>query len=406
MLTEKELLYIEETTYKLSDWIISHRRNLHQIPETAWTESKTTAYLARELKTLGYRVITGEAVAGHSTGLIAELSIEAVPVFALRFDIDGLPVEEEQDLTHTPAAKGFRSRHEGCMHACGHDGHMAIGLATARILVENKDRLHGTVRILFQPAEEGCRGAREVVKQGWLDHVDYFLAGHITGREYGQTASGPTDCVTGVNGSLATTKINTEFSGHSCHGAYPENGASAITALCNAVLALNGIPRNSGGSTMINIGKISGGEGRNIVAAHASMELEVRGETTELNQYMEDQALHIIDSAARLYGCTADTYIQGNAPSLISSADFHQEINSLLMKSRNLKIRKEGERFRASEDASLMMEAVKKQGGKAAYMLFTTDTTAPLHSKDYDFDESILTKAAAIFSSVVLNYLR
>lgn len=405
MLTEKELLYIEETAYRLSDWTISHRRNLHRIPEPAWTEKKTTAYLARELKQLGYTIINGEAVAGHETGLIAELCISNEPVFGLRFDIDGLPVDEARSSNHLPSAEDFCSTHEGAMHACGHDGHMAIGLTTARILIENRDRIKGTVRIIFQPAEEGCRGAREVVKAGWLQNVRYFLAGHIVGRDYGQTVSGAADCVTGVNGSLATTKMNTTFSGHSCHGACPENGASAITALCNAVLTLNAIPRNSGGSTMINIGRISGGEGRNIVAAHSYMELEVRGETTELNQYMEDQALRIIDNAASLYGCTSETIIQGKAPSLVSSPDFREEINLILNKLKTVKLCTDGQRFRASEDASLMMEAVKQQGGQAAYMLFSTDTTAPLHSRNYDYDEAILPKAAAILSSIVLSYI-
>lgn len=405
MLSEKELLYIEETAQNLSDYTRQHRRKLHQIPETALTEFKTSKYLEEELTVLGYRLVTGQEVANSGTGLIAEIGPDCHPVVGLRFDIDGLPVSETEQESHFPNTQGFHSKHPEKMHACGHDGHMAIGLTVARILAENSSRLQGKIRILFQPAEEGCRGARRLVDNGWLDSVDYFIAGHIVGREYGQTKDGPADCVTGVSGSLATTKMNAYFTGRSCHGACPENGASAITALCSAVLTLNAIPRNSKGATMINIGTISGGEGRNIVAAHASMTLEVRGETTELNQYMEDRALSIIQSSAALYNCQAETIIEGKAPSLVSSIDFHHSVNQLVRQFRNIRIAPEPERFRASEDAALMMEAVKSHGGKALFMLFPTDTTAPLHRNDYDFDEGILSKAVAVISGVALDLL-
>lgn len=405
MLNQEELLYIEETAHGLSDWTIQHRRSLHRIPETAWTENLTTAYLEHQLYEMGYRITKGDSVAGHSSGLIAEIGSDSSIVIGLRFDIDGLPVNEVSDSSHLPYREGFASTHPGKMHACGHDGHMAIGLTVAKILADNLCKLRGTIRLLFQPAEEGCRGAREVVKLGWLKDVDYFLAGHIVGREYGKTQDGPADCVTGVNGSLATSKINASIYGTSCHGACPENGASAITALCSTVLALNGIPRNSHGSTMINIGMIQGGEGRNIVAAHASMELEVRGETTELNQYMEDQALQIIEAGARLHNCRSEIKVVGKAPSLVSSLDFQNRIKTTLRAVSTIKTAESGERFKASEDAALLMEEVKSHGGQAVFMLFPTDTTAPLHCENYDFDESVLTTASVIYSVVVFDLL-
>ncbi len=406
MLNREELLNIEETALSFHSWTVEKRRFFHRIPETAWDELETTSHLAEELRQLGYRITEGPAAAAHRTGLIAELGCSAGPCAVLRFDIDALPVTETEDESHLPARLGFISRYPGAMHACGHDGHMAVGLACARIIAEHASCLKGTVRLIFQPAEEGCRGALEVVKEGWLQDADYFLAGHIVGRDYGQMDSGSCDCVCGVCGSLATTKINAFFTGHSCHGACPENGISAISALCSSVLTLNGIPRNSGGSTMVNIGRISGGEGRNIVAGEASMELEVRGETTELNQYMEDQAVRIISSSAELYGCSSRIETVGKAPSLVTSPDFHREILNVLGNLQSVKTSLRQERFKASEDAAWMMEEVKSHGGKAAFLLFPTDTTAPLHSSCYDFDESILSKAAAVFSCIVLNLLQ
>lgn len=405
MLTEKELLYIEETAHAMKNWTVSQRRALHRIPETGWNEKRTTACLKDCLIKLGYSVSSGEAVAGHETGLIAELENAARPVIALRFDIDALPVDESCEPDHLPFTEGFGSLHPGTMHACGHDGHMAIGLSVARFFSENRQLLSGKLRFIFQPAEEGCRGAGIVVEKGWLKDADYFLAGHIVGREYGKTTSGYADCVTGVCGSLATTKINTSIQGSSCHGACPENGASAISALCAAVLSLNGIPRNSGGATMINVGTIRGGEGRNIVAASASMELEVRGETTELNTYMEESALSIIEAAANMYHCTARSRIVGKAPSLATSPELHQELNRLLRKMPAIRISEQPERFRASEDAAYMMEDVKSHGGKAAFLLFPCKTTAPLHSFNYDFDEDILSKAVTVFCTAAASFM-
>ena len=211
---------IEKMAAALAPKLTAWRRHLHTIPETAWNERETSAFLASELKRMGYEIITGNPVAGHDTGLVAELRCGGAdqPVFALRFDIDGLPVKEASDPEHLPLSLGFQSRHAGCMHACGHDGHAAIGLGCARLLQKLRHHLSGTVRLIFQPAEEGARGAAPVVEKGWLSDASYFLAGHITGRDYG--GSEEPDAVP-VCSSLATTKFDAVFHGRSCHGASP-----------------------------------------------------------------------------------------------------------------------------------------------------------------------------------------
>ena len=395
---------IEKMAAALAPKLTAWRRHLHTIPETAWNERETSAFLASELKRMGYEVITGNPVAGHDTGLVAELRCGGAdqPVFALRFDIDGLPVEEASDPEHLPLARGFQSCHAGCMHACGHDGHAAIGLGCARLLQKLRHHLSGTVRLIFQPAEEGARGAAPVVEKGWLSDASYFLAGHITGREYGGPAE--PDAIP-VCSSLATTKFDAVFHGRSCHGAQPEQGASAISAMAAAVLALNAIPRHSQGATFLNVGRITAGEGRNVIAGFGRMEAEVRGASTELNHYMEEQAFRIIRHCAAMYGCTADILPQGHAPSLESSPDFCRELAEICGKGlSSVRFAEKPEVFRASEDAAAMLRTVREAGGKGAFLLFPTGTAAPLHSCRYDFDETILPKAVSIFTAAVFHW--
>ena len=408
---------IEKMAAALAPQLSVWRRHLHRIPETGWNERETSAFLASELEKMGYEICSGKDVTGHETGLIATLRCEGSaggdhpdhsasggqradgPVFALRFDIDALPVEEADGPEHLPALEGFRSRHPGCMHACGHDGHAAAGLGCARLLRELQPYLSCTVRLIFQPAEEGARGASPIVERGWLSDVSWFLAGHITGREYG----GPEEPdVVPVCSSLATTKFDVVFHGRSCHGAQPEKGASAISAMAASVLALNTIPRHSGGATFLNVGRVSAGEGRNIVAGNAFLEAEVRGATTELNQYMEDRSFEIIRHCAAMYGCTADISIRGHAPSLESSPDFCRRLTAMCRdRLSGIRAAEHPEIFRASEDAAVMLNAVREAGGQGAFLLFPSHTAAPLHSSRYDFEESVLPKAVSVFVSAV-----
>ena len=393
---------IEEKAFALTPELTAWRRHLHTIPETAWNEKETSAFLASELQKMGYEAVTGEPVAGHETGVIATLRCGGGPVFALRFDIDALPVEEASDPDHFPSAGGFRSARPGCMHACGHDGHAAIGLGCARLLREFKPYLSGTIRLIFQPAEEGGRGASPIVERGWLSDVSYFLAGHIVGREYGD--SDQTDAVP-VCSSLATTKFDAVFHGRSCHGAQPEQGASVISAMAAAILNLNAIPRNSRGSTFLNVGRITAGEGRNVVSGNGLMEAEVRGASTELNQYMEDRAFEMIRHCAAMYGCSADISVKGHAPSLNSSPDFSGELLDFCREHLpSVRFSARPESFRASEDAAVMLNAVRSSGGRGAFLLFPVETAAPLHSSRYDFSESILPKAVSVFVSAVCRY--
>ena len=227
---------------ELQEYMAGIRRNLHRFPETGWLEMRTSALLAKELTQMGYEVITGRALCSEAarmglptakqtqehlarvleygceeefltqdmregfTGVIGILrcgegpTVGQGPTIGLRFDIDALGMQEWPDDTHRPTREGFASVNPGMMHACGHDAHAAIGLGVAKILSEMKDELCGTVKIIFQPGEEGARGARAIVANGHLDDVDVFIGSHVAPTE--DLDDG--DVTPGTYGSLAT----------------------------------------------------------------------------------------------------------------------------------------------------------------------------------------------------------
>lgn len=418
----------------------ARRRDFHRYPETAWYEMRTSAIISKELTELGYEVLTGrqvcleearigvpsaEALAKHAalaleqgapeaylteemkagfTGVIGILRCGEGPVVALRFDIDALGLIEEEQETHRPYAEGFSSQNPGMMHACGHDAHATIGLGTAEVLMRIKDQLHGTVKLIFQPGEEGTKGAGPIVAHGHLDDVDYFAGTHIA------PSGGPDDgdVTPGTYGSLATCKYDVYYHGTAAHaGGTPEQGVSAIVAAANAVLNLTAIPRHSGGITRVNVGTIQGGTGRNVIPDEAMMQIEVRGETTAINNFMDAQAKRICQAAADLTGCTCKMVDMGSSESQESDMDFLDKIAELVeehLPHLNVSSVRNAQNW-GSEDISLMMNRVQAHGGKATYMRSVTDMASAQHTTAFDFDEKVLVEGIETFSAIVYHLM-
>lgn len=432
---------ISDYSYALQEKSVSYRRDFHKYPETGWLEMRTSAVIAKVLTGLGYEVLTGRDVCEPSsrmgvpsdaalkehadlvkrqnvplefmsddmqegfTGVVGILRCGKGPVVALRFDIDALGLCEIPELGHRPSREGFASVHEGMMHACGHDGHAAIGLTTAEILVKIRDKLHGTVKLLFQPGEEGARGAKAMVDKGHLDDVDYLIGAHIA------PDGGPdnADVTPGTYGSLATAKYDMIFHGKAAHaGGFPEQGSNALLAAACAAMNLAAIPRHSEGASRINIGTLHAGTGRNVIPDEAVMEVEVRGETTKINRYMGECATRICRSAAKMYDCTCEIRLMGAAESQYSDPELVERI-SVLIKNHLPGLRVSGNpnaKNWGSEDISLMMNRVKERGGQAVYMRLMTTMSSAQHTRGFDFDESVLTKGTVTFASIVYNLLQ
>ena len=418
--------------------LVKIRRDLHKYAESGWFEMRTSSIIARKLTDLGYEVLVGEdvcdrearmgvadeatleeqfqravaqgadpefveATRGGMTGVIGILRCGEGPTVALRFDIDALGVVESEEDDHRPFAEGWSSVNRGMMHSCGHDGHASVGLGVAKVLMDIKDSLHGTVKLIFQPAEEGVRGAKAIVAKGHLDGVDYVLGTHVTNNKNYPGSM----VIPGSRDSFATSKYDVVFHGKSAHaGGAPNLGDNAMLAAATAVLNLQAIPRHQNGATRINVGRMVAGSGRNVICDEAMLEIEVRGATTELNEYVENYALRILENAAAMHGCTMEYKLMGAAESLVSDLSLAQRLRTVWDKAGFPMPDTDMMILSGSEDYSYFMNAVQKQGGQATFFRAMTSCAAVSHNRRFDFDEVFLQNGVKLFCTAVYDLMQ
>lgn len=424
--------FVKDIEPSLMKW----RRDFHRKPELGFTEYLTTYLIGKELLNLGFTIYIGqdalvsnermgvpdqeillqqqerakaegveeswlEKMQGGHTGLAARFDTgKPGPHMAFRFDIDALPIKETSQGTHLPNQKGFRSHYEHVMHACGHDGHTAIGLGVAAFLSACQENLCGTFTLLFQPGEEGGRGAMAMVDKGWLDDVDYFASGHIGIRHSNVGVVSAT-----TNSFLASTKLNVTYRGKAAHaGLEPEKGKNALLAAAAATLHLYSIPRHSGGKTRINVGKLHGGSGRNIVADEAKLEIETRGETTAINHYMVEEAMRILHASGELYGVETEIETVGNTVEADCDQEWIQWLSEVAGQSSYITEVNEAMPLNASEDVTFMINRVREHGGKATYMVFGTPIIEGHHHAAFDYDEDVMSVGVAAFAQIICKF--
>lgn len=415
---------------QLQQWMTEIRRDLHRYAEPGWFEFRTTSVVAEQLAVLGYEVRVGReivdegAVMGRDAGAVPGQIDRALeqgadrkwidrmdgytgavgvldtgrpgPVIALRFDIDAVEVQEVTDEAHRPSREGFASVNPGAMHSCGHDGHTAMGLGLARMLMENREELNGVVKLIFQPAEEGVRGAKAIVEKGVLDDAEYFLGLHLgmgipTGKVIG-----------GASGFLCTTKFDVAFHGRSAHaGAAPNEGRNALLAAASATLNLHAIAPHGDGVSRVNVGVLKGGEGRNVIPPTAFMSAETRGETEEIASYVFDRASAVVAGAAAMYEAEHSVEIRGRSTTTSSDGEL---VDLVAETASELEGIREVERYAGlggSDDAAWMMQRVQARGGQAVYVMLGSDIAAGHHNEYFDFDEAGLSLGVALLSSVI-----
>ena len=432
--------FIKSDAAALREELTALRREFHRYAEPGWLEMRTASRIARELKNMGCEeILVGREVClpearmgvpcgdilrvhyawaeengadsfylpyteGGFTGVAAILRCGEGPTVALRFDIDALGVRESDEEGHRPYEGGFASVTEGVMHACGHDGHAAIGLGTAKLLMKYREKLRGTVKLLFQPAEEGVRGARSIVEKGLLDDVDYVLGGHIfpTDKAPGADVAVFAD---GAQGALATTKLDFLFQGKAVHAAIaPQEGKNALLAAAAATINLHAIPRYGIVPTHVNVGRFTAGTGRNVVAEEAKLEIEVRGATSEANDYMERRAIAIAEAAAAMYDCELKTVFMGGAPAMENSWPLAERVQRVAAEQGYTAVAltaMDG----GSEDFSYLARRVIRRGGEGTFFSLLTSCAAVNHNDKFDFDENILPLGVEVFAAAVLDIL-
>ena len=409
-----------------SAWIET-RRDIHRYPELGFTELRTASIVADRLRDLGFEISIGPEVMhapdmlgvpdsttlerhveelrgnnvakpwldrmpGGQTGVVATLRRGDGPVSAYRFDMDALPLHEASEAGHKPVDERYASSREGVHHACGHDGHTAIGLGFAEWLADAGSDWTGRIKLVFQPAEEGGRGAAPMATAGVVDDVQWFFAAHLgVGLPSGHIAGGS-------SGMLNSTKLDAKFTGVPAHaGANPEDGNNAVLAGATATLNLHAISRVSSGSTRVNVGRISGGTTRNIIADDCALELEVRGESTEAAQYMETRARTVLEAAASMHNVECEIRVVGQT---VSPKQDDAAVDAVMEVASAVRgVRKVVREFRCTggEDAPFLMRRVQARGGHACYFLIGSDLTDFHHTPHFDFDESSIAVGVRMF---------
>lgn len=331
----------------------------------------------------------------QGTAVIAELKGNRPgPVWGLRVDIDALPIIEDGTDEHLPAREGFRSE-TGYMHACGHDGHTAIGLGLAERLRDGD--FPGTVRIMFQPAEEGVRGAAPMLAAGVTRGIDRMLAVHLV-------ASLPLGEVTGgASGFKATTKWKAQFTGEPSHAAgAPEKGRHAIAAAAQATLGVLGISRFATSDTRVNVGTFHASGSASIIPAEAVITYEVRADDNDVLSELDRRAEKVVQGAASMYDVEVTTNQYGGTTNslpdeqmldLIEDAASGQTAITEFNRTSDLGL--------GSDDAHLLINDVQKQGGVGSYILIgAQNSQAPHHNYRFDIDERSLAIATDLLETV------
>jgi aminobenzoyl-glutamate utilization protein A len=410
--------------------IVAVRRNLHQHPEAAFTEVRTACVVLEHLRRLSCSVRTGrdamriegvsdypsqgartaavaEAVAlgasnadaehfaTHGTAIVAQFQGNRPgPAWGFRFDMDALPLTESTDPSHAPATHGFRSAREGFMHACGHDGHVAIGLAFAERLAAGD--FPGSARLFFQPAEEGSRGAKAMLAADVADGVDTMVTLHLgLDVPLGKV-------VPGVVGSFATTKLRATFHGAASHASIaPQRGRNAMVAAASAVLNIMAIPRWAGADTRINVGTFHAGDTVNIVPAHAEITAEARSTDTAVCTEITQRITTIATGAGAMHGVEVSVTETGQAPALRSDRRLIDDVSTSVVASLGNDAVLEPTLMGGSDDAGLFIQAVQAQGGTGVYFIVGADNPSPHHSPEFDIDEQSLQIALDVISRLV-----
>lgn len=418
----------------LEQEMIERRRDFHKYPEAAWTEFRTASIVADTLTELGFEVYTAdeallesemmgvpsaeelkkhqeraiadganpkwvERMTGGKTGVLAVMKF-AKPgkTVAFRVDMDANDVDETNDPNHLPNKEGFASQYKNVMHACGHDAHTTMGLALAKMIATYKELFAGTIKIIFQCAEEGVRGGRAMAAKGIVDDVDYFFGMHIgNGRNYANSVT----CM--IGNFLATSKIDAYFKGVSAHaGAAPQDGKNALLAAAQSCISLHSIARHGKGASRINVGVFNAGTGRNVLPDVATIKFETRGATTDINNYMETEAYRMIESAAKLYNVEVEFKAMGAAPSCKLDRALGEEAYKILSAVGKFdEVVPEGS-LGGSEDVAYFMERIQERGGQAIFMYSGAKTSAGLHnSKFYMIDEGATMVAGAAAMAIL-----
>lgn len=406
------------------------RRILHTIPEEGWQEVRTTVFLIRVLEQYGYQLQYGKEIHGVRygvpdqkvyeklrernkdvyeerfedvfqgyTGVIAQLDTgregEAV---AFRFDLDGLAVSECSGKEHMPSREGFASQYPGSMHACGHDGHMAVGIALAHWVMVHKEELKGRFVFIFQPAEEGVRGAKSMLTSGRFPHIDRLFAMHIgLGMETGKIG-------VGTRGFLGSEHMNLYFHGQPSHsGNAPEEGKNALLAAATAALAIHSLTQYRAGIARANVGIMHAGTGHNVVPGEAVLGVNLRADQEEILSDLHRRVEETVKGAAQMFENQTELEMIGVSACYDHVNEAFAAQAEKVLKDAGFAVERDPV-FGASEDVTMLMRQVEEDGGEALHLMIGAELAGNHHSGSFDFDESALALALDAYEVLIRYY--
>jgi|SRR5690554_6333728 len=294
------------------------RKDLHRIPELAFREEKTTEYIRKMLSDMqGLKIHTFPF-----TGLLAEYSRGEGDYLLFRADMDGLPLEEQTECD-------FRSEHPGFMHACGHDIHVTTLIGLIEYVVSKG--LKRNILFLFQPAEEGLGGAEKVISTGILDEfpVREAYALHVDPAYPVNTIAAKEGVMMGI-----PQEFDVVFRGRSAHAAHPQEGKDAVAVACSFTQLLYqsiGKLLSPMENSLCHIGKIKGGNARNIVAAECSVEGTLRALGRENMERIREQTVEVANLAGALYGARAEVRFLNTCDPVINSERLYERLKNLVI---------------------------------------------------------------------------
>ncbi|MCM3568565.1 M20 family metallopeptidase [Neobacillus mesonae] len=374
--------------------IVSWRRYMHQHPELSFKEEKTALYIKEKLESFGLKVKTN--IGGH--GLIGILEgAQPGKTIALRADFDALPINDEKDVP-------YKSQTSGVMHACGHDGHTAALLGTAKALSEFREQLKGKVIFIFQPAEETPPGgAKFMVEEGVLDGVDYVFGAHLDSKT-------PVGKVTTGEGfqMAAVDKFKITIQGKGGHGARPHEAIDSIVIASEIVSSLQKIVSRQVDplkSAVVTIGVFQAGSAFNVIADKAVLEGTVRTFDEDVRKQVEEQIRRIAKGIADTSGAAAAVDYLNGYPALYNHPKETQTVRNVLIEEFSEENVEEMVPSMGAEDFSYFL--LEKPGTyfRAGSKNEDEATRYPHHHPRFDIDERALLNICRSFVKIVAHYL-
>lgn len=385
---------IKQLAKEQEAYIIETRRHLHEHPELGEHEVGTTRFLVEQLEGQGIPVQTFDGI----TGCVATIQGgQPGKTVMLRADIDALPIQELP-------GKSCCSQNPGVMHACGHDCHTAMLLGAARILWAHRQELKGTVKLIFQMAEEIGRKSEEYVKRGALEGVDAIFGMHVWPSLDVGTVN-----FEGGERMACSDRFTIQVKGKLSHGSAPHLGHDAILAAAAAVMALQSIPSRQNdplNSLVVTVGMMNGGTKENILCDHVELVGTVRAFNRAFRQSMPQRIQKVVEQVVEGYGCTAECdYYFGPSP-LIND---NEQLNRLAQGAAK-KIMGEDSlvpcvKTLGAEDFSVYMEHVPGVYGYLGIRNREKGIECIAHHPSFDVDESVLYLGAGIYAQFAVDYL-